>query len=168
MNNAMNKKRARGGFSLLELILVLAVLGLLAGLGASAGRAVQRSTAVHETRGLFLELMTACQLYRVETGKWPPGLDAGGLELTPGSPEWKGALQPFMERTLAGVPLADGFGNTRLFIQVDLDGDRWIPGEQLTGLVPDQRPERVAGRLAVYSVDAEGNLGRGSWEDEGN
>jgi len=152
------------GHSLLELLVVLAVLGVLAGIGFAGAQGIRGWLARGETRALFLELQTACRLYRHEQGGWPPALLGGELALNGDGPDWRAALAPYLERPVIGCELADGFGNTRLFLLVDHDDDHWIGAAEFRALAPEARPERLWERVAVYSLDADGRLAAASWQ----
>lgn len=59
------------GFSLLELLIVMAVIGVLASAGVSGYSAYRKQTARAEAEALWQELSMAVNLYRMEEGRWP-------------------------------------------------------------------------------------------------
>ncbi len=158
------ERGAKGGHSLLELVVVLAVLGVLAGVGLAGAKGIRAWLARGETRALFLELQTACRLCRHELGGWPEALAGGEIALNGEGPDWRAALAPYLERPVHGCELADGHGNTRLFLLVDADDDHWIEPAEFRALAPEERPPRLWERAAVYSLDADGRLAAASWQ----
>lgn len=156
----------RGGFTLLEMLLVIGIAVLMMGLSGSAWQGIRRWQAGAESRLLFMELENACGLYRQETGDWPAGLQEGELGLA-GSLALQEALAPYLERPLLGTTLRDGFGNTDIRLIVDADGDHWIEASDFAGLEPDRRPSRLWARVVVYSLGGDGRLGAASWDVSG-
>jgi general secretion pathway protein G len=96
MMHAMRKRRA-GGFSLIELLVVLAILGLLAGL---VGPQVMKFLGGSKTKTARLQiedLGAALDLYRLEVGRYPSsseGLKAL-VEQPSGAPNWNG---PYLKK----------------------------------------------------------------------
>jgi len=161
--------KGRSGFSLVELLAVIAILAVITGMGASGFKGWRNWLAARETGQLFLELETACRLYRMEHGAWPPAFAGGEADLSAaGGADWRSALAPYLERPVIDRVLTDGFGNTRILLLVDTDGDHWIRADDFNALAADARPQRLWGRVAVYSLDGEGGLAARSWSDEGD
>lgn len=158
--------RGKAGFTLMELLIVVAIMSLLAGLGATGLQGIRGWMARQETLSLFHELENACRLYRMDHGKWPESLLPGEIDLNALSRGWRDDLGPYMERRLEDTDLKDGFGNTALFLVIDEDGDHWIPRESLESLPSSTLPDRVWARVAIYSLDGEDKLQMGNWEDE--
>jgi prepilin-type N-terminal cleavage/methylation domain-containing protein len=156
----------RSGFTLMEMILVLGLLGLLAGLTTPALRGVRDWLAVRESHLVFMEVETACRLYRVEHGHWPEALTRGEVRLDADRVDWRSALGLYMERPVMDELLVDGRGNTDIRLVLDADGDHWIEGNDLSGLPEADRPQRLWARVALYSLDDHGNLSATSWEME--
>ncbi len=103
----MLKKRRSRGFSLIELLVVLAILGLLAGL---VGPQVMKFLSGSKTKTARLQiedLSAALDLYRLEVGHYPTTSD--GLEALVSKPgnakNWNG---PYLKK--AQVP-TDPWGN---------------------------------------------------------
>lgn len=166
MKRKNGQKSGHRGFSLVELLMVLAVLGILAGIGGAGVKGLRRWMAESESRSLFIELATACRLYRMDHGTWPAGLLRGEVALNGSDPSWKAALAPYLERRIWDRKVVDGFGHEALYLIVDADGDHWIAGSSFEALPTDQRPGRIWARTAVYSLDAENRLAAWSWQDE--
>lgn len=151
------------GFTLLELVLILGVLGILAGISSPAIRGIRDWLADRESRLLFMELETACRLYRMEWGDWPEELANEEVELSADPATWRRLLGPYMGEGPQDGMLSDGHGNTDIRLVLDADGDHWIEGSRLIGVPEADRTERLWARVAIYSLDADGNLVAKSW-----
>src|SRR5690606_9704693 len=64
-------KRCEGGFTLIELVLAMALLGVLAAVGFSVHGSFRERALKAEADASWQELSMAINLYRVENGKWP-------------------------------------------------------------------------------------------------
>ena len=97
-------RRRNRGFTLLEILVVLAIIGLIAAIAApqvfkSLGGAKSDSAKVQ-----IESLSTAIDLYRLEVGKLPPDLEAL-IEKPSGEDRWNG---PYLRKKV--VPM-DPWGN---------------------------------------------------------
>lgn len=68
---------SRVGFTLLELIVVMAILALLAGLGAGGYRLARRSAKEGQAKAEIEQLRMALDEYRVEFGRYPEQFSDG-------------------------------------------------------------------------------------------
>ncbi|NMG77449.1 type II secretion system major pseudopilin GspG [Aromatoleum diolicum] len=105
-------RRARSrGFTLLELLVVLVVLGLLAGLVAPKYFSQLGKSEVKATRAQVEGLVKALDLYRLDTGHYPSteqGLAA--LVTRPGSePKWGG---PYLQKSVPLDPWGRAYSYT--------------------------------------------------------
>lgn len=91
------RKRGRAGFTLIEIIVVIAIVGVLAALVfpvlASARESGRRASCQNNLKQLGLALMQYCQDYR---GKVPP-VNSPSDSATPGISSWVGFLQPYVK-----------------------------------------------------------------------
>ncbi|MFC1452866.1 type II secretion system protein GspG [Verrucomicrobiota bacterium] len=76
------------GFTLIEVLLVVAILGILAGVIVVNFGGKQKSAMIKATRASISALMTAIDMYEVDTGRYPSGL--GNLLSNDGAPNWNG------------------------------------------------------------------------------
>jgi prepilin-type N-terminal cleavage/methylation domain-containing protein len=153
----------RKGFSLLELLAVLAVILILAGLTLPSMSGIQRWLAIGETEALFHEIEHACRIHRMENGHWPAGLSAGEVALNDTDGRWRDPVSRNMETPWPDEGLADGFGHADIYILVDVDGDHWILPGEFEALQPMDRPSQLWSRVAIYSLDAMGRLAVSNW-----
>jgi len=129
MRDDMSRKRVRLGFTLMETLLVMAVIAVIAAIAIPSHKKA-RNTARERQAAADLEIITtAVEQLAWDTGRWPPGIlrndqyvgggnevwdltaDSVGLMGTDGSfPNWKG---PYIR----SIPL-DPWGNPYFF-----DGD---------------------------------------------
>lgn len=94
---AKSVPRQEGGFTLLELLVVLAILGLLAAIAAPQVLKHLGGAKSDAARIQVQTLATTLDLYRLETGRYPSereGLVAL-VERPPGDPSWDG---PYLKR----------------------------------------------------------------------
>ena len=85
MNRPFSPPRRIAGFSLLEMLLVVAVVGILLGmLGAAAYSARQRAYATL-AQAEVQQIATAFKSYWVAKSKWPDGFGAAWTKLTRGN-----------------------------------------------------------------------------------
>lgn len=147
------------GFSLLEMIAVLGVIGVLGGLVLPAGRAALEFARAVRTRSIFAQWTVAMELYRAEYGTFPEiaagglldserlataltGRDPLGREVSDdgvnGNLRRRSFLNPGATEWLRLPPPAeqavaiDAFGNSDIGVLYDRDGDGWIRGEEWT------------------------------------
>ncbi len=114
--SCFKRTRKVGGFTLLELLVVLVILGLLAGLVAPRMFANISKSEVKIARAQISALESALENYRLDVGRFPSseqGLNS--LDKAPGSePRWAG---PYLKKS---VPL-DPWGNA---YQYRMPGER--------------------------------------------
>lgn len=86
--NTDRNRNARGGFTLIEVLLVVAILGILATIVAVNMSGKTEKAQISAARASIGAVCTAIDLYEVDTGRFPPGLQA--LVSSDGSPNWSG------------------------------------------------------------------------------
>lgn len=167
MSKSQSSRHPVHGFSLLELLVVLGILSLLAGLASSGSKGIRNWLAAQESEALFLEIKNACHRYRLDHGRWPGTFMEGETGLNASGGTWREQLSGYMERQVIDRIVEDGYGNSRLFLLMDTDGDHWINREQFESVEGAGLPDKIWARIAIYSLDASGNLISKSWSDEG-
>jgi len=95
------EKSLREGFTLVELLLVVAILGILATVVVVNFTGKQVDAMIKATRGSIANISTAIDMYEVDTGRLPSSLD--NLVSSSGEPNWNG---PYLR---GGLP-ADAWG----------------------------------------------------------
>ena len=76
MNKNKQRRRTRGGFTLIEILLVVTIIAMLAGLVAVNIPKYIKSSRVSAAKGQISNFDTAINAYLLEHGKYPPSLDA--------------------------------------------------------------------------------------------
>ncbi len=112
MTSNMPTHGTRGGFTLIEVLLVVAILGILATVVVVNLGGRQERAMIQATRASIGAISTAIDLYEVDTGRYPPNLSA--LVISDGSPNWSG---PYIR---GGVP-KDAWGQDFQYVR---EGDR--------------------------------------------
>ena len=67
---------ARGGFTLVELLLVIVILGMLAAVAVVKTQGMTGEAAVAATRQSIAAIKTAADMYEIRTGKYPDSISA--------------------------------------------------------------------------------------------
>lgn len=103
----MNAKEAycgrsrSAGFTLIEVLLVVAILGILAGVVVVNFSGKGKGARIKATRSSIAAICTAIDMYEVDTGRYPSSLQS--LVSSDGSGNWQG---PYLR---GGLP-ADSWG----------------------------------------------------------
>lgn len=102
----MRPRRKAAAFTLLELVVVMAVLLVLAGGAIGFVTAAERNVRERRTRARFVELAAALRAFVGDTGAWPLTLDELAVN-TRGLAGWRGPYARTDEVTRAGVTVRD-------------------------------------------------------------
>lgn len=103
-NRTSNAKKGRAccsGFTLVEVLLVVVILGILASVVVVSVGGKQKGAMIKATRASISAICTAIDLYEVDTGKYPSSLQS--LISSGGEPNWNG---PYLK---GGLPV-DAWG----------------------------------------------------------
>ncbi len=116
-NRAQSRGRpGPGGFTLLELLVVLAILGLIAAFATPRALKWLSGAKSDSARIQIENLSTAIDLYRLEVGSYPPTLD--GLVTRPAGVErWNG---PYLKK---GVVPEDPWGRQFVYTYPGENGE---------------------------------------------
>lgn len=128
-------RRSRKGFTLMEILLVLAILGVIMGLVLPNLLSSQRDANIKATRVAINLVEQSLKIYALHhDGEYPPS--GAGLEVlispSGNDPKWKG---PYVES--ATVP-ADAWGNP---LQYQYPGQNQVGGKpDIWSIGPDKTP----------------------------
>ncbi|MDA0578271.1 MAG: type II secretion system major pseudopilin GspG [Verrucomicrobia bacterium] len=111
--------RARGGFTLIEVLLVVAILGILASVVVVNLSGRQEKAQIQAARASIAGIGTAIDIYEVDTGKFPTSLQS--LMVSDGSPNWNG---PYFK----GGSLKDPWGQNYAYTREGGSGYKIISG----------------------------------------
>jgi len=107
MNRSINVseeiRRQKAGFSLIEIMLVVAIMGMLAAVVAVGLSSRQKIARVNITRTSISAIGQAVELYEMDIGRIPDSLD--NLLKSSGEPNWNG---PYIK---SGVIQPDAWGS---------------------------------------------------------
>ena len=109
------------GFTLVELLVVVAILGILASLIAAGAQAARRRGAVTKAKSTIAALETAIAMYHGDMGAYPPSSASlvTALEQDPGDADWGGPYMEFKEDELKDGQLLDPWGHPYLYVSVN-------------------------------------------------
>src|SRR5689334_18605969 len=74
------KRRSSQGFTLIEMITVIAIIVVLAGLVIATAGFVQNKAARTQAEGEIKMITTACESYKIDTGGYPRNDDTDKLD----------------------------------------------------------------------------------------
>lgn len=128
------RRAARRGFTLMEVILVLAILGVIAAMVVPQLLGRQRDANINATKQSIHGIEQAAELYALDhDGNFPTTIDML-LQNSANSAKWKG---PYLKNSTQAP--ADAWGN---FILYEYPGPNHPTGEQadIYSIGPDQTP----------------------------
>jgi len=96
--------RGKAGFTLIEVLLVVAILGILAGIVAVNFGGKQKGAMIKATRASIAAVCTAIDMYEVDMGQYPGSLS--DLIGNPGGDNWNG---PYLRGELPEDPWGVAF-----------------------------------------------------------
>ena len=108
-------------FTLVELLVVVAILGILASLIAAGAQAARRRGAVTKAKSTIAALETAIAMYHGDMGVYPPSSTSlvTALETDPGDADWGGPYMEFKQDELKDGALVDPWGNPYEYVSVN-------------------------------------------------
>jgi len=78
MNQTKSPHNPKQGFSLIELLVVMAIIATLMGLVIGVSGAIQRKTAIARARAELADLMNEIEIYKSDNGSYPLNWDEFG------------------------------------------------------------------------------------------
>ena len=109
----------RWGFTLVELLIVMAILAILGGLVTAAAQTARKRGAVTKAKAAIAAIETALQMYQLDIGGYPPSGNKSLVEaLTTGSgsSDWHGPYMEFKQEELTNGEFMDPWGRAYLYI----------------------------------------------------
>ena len=150
-----NKLQAERGFTIVELLIVIAILGILASLIAAGAQTARRKGAVTKAKSTVAAIETAIAMYYGDLGVYPKsgnGELVKALEEDPGNADWNGPYMEFKKDELKDGQVIDPWGKPYEYVSVN-------------GGSPQHRPKSFD--LFSYGpnsvVDSEGGDDIGNW-----
>ena len=147
----MKTRPRASAFTLIEILTVMAVIGILASLIVAVNGFAQKKSALVRAEGEIRTMSTACENYKADAGEYPRDFSAdAAAEASTDS------LCPLID----GDPLSEKYQKACLFLYKSLSGDEQADG-QGTGKVyfefrPDQLKKKPEGNIE-YIKDPFGN-----------
>ncbi len=112
--------RKNNGFTLMELLVVMAIITILAGMAIGGAQMARKRGAVTKTKSAIASLEAAIDMYEIDIGEYPA---SGNEELiqaltdsTNPEPEWNGPYMRFKEADLEEGKYLDAWGNPYVYI----------------------------------------------------
>ncbi len=121
------RKSPTSAFTLLEMLTVLAIIVVLAGIVLGVAGHVQKGSALARAKGEIAMLAAACESYKVDKGNYPRDLPVTGTSVT----DTISPKQNFIPTTDA----SGAYAKSSLFLYKELSGDRTKGGTE--GTQPD-------------------------------
>jgi prepilin-type N-terminal cleavage/methylation domain-containing protein len=90
----MKQKNRRSGFTLIEMLTVIAVILLLSGLLLSVNSGVQTKAARSRAEGEIAAMSAACENYKADNGAYPRDLEVAGVPPASVTPSRTDTLDP--------------------------------------------------------------------------
>ena len=106
------------GFTLVELLIVMAILAILGGLVTAAAQSARKRGAVTKAKAAIAALETALQMYQLDLGGYPASGNANlvtALTTSPGSSDWHGPYMEFKQDELTGGEFVDPWGKAYVY-----------------------------------------------------
>jgi len=128
----VHRRRREGGFTLLEMLVVLAIMGLLAAIVAPQVLKYLGSSKIETAKIQVHNITSALELYRLDVGRYPTS-DEGLSALEAAPPNASGWAGPYLQKATA---LQDPWGQPYLYKN---------PGQHGEVDVYSQGPDKSAG-----------------------
>jgi general secretion pathway protein G len=111
MKSVLRRRRGESGFTLLEMLVVLAIMGLLAAIIAPQVLKYLGSSRTQTAKVQIQNVVAAAELYRLDVGRYPTQTEGLGALVTapPTAPGWNG---PYLAKASA---LTDPWGQAYLY-----------------------------------------------------
>ena len=122
---------SESGFTLIEMLTVMAVIGILASLIVGVNSFVQRKAARVRAEGEIKTMGAACENYKADAGDYPRDVD-GGISTTD-------ELDPRID----GDPSIDKYRKASLLLYKELSGDKDADGKSKDKPYCEYRPDQL-------------------------
>ena len=116
MRSACRARRV--GFTLVELLIVMAILAILGGLVTAAAQTARKRGSVTKAKAAIAAMETALQMYQLDLGGYPasgnqPLVEA--LSTNPGGSDWHGPYMEFKQEEITGGEFMDPWGKPYVY-----------------------------------------------------